>query len=182
MITKYVVNDNIIELYQDDDIVETIPNTEDNLDMAKLYNNLVFVSKDIMMASQRENYFHVKLKRSAIFSLMFGVLAFIDLGSFNSVVFFMLMFNLFNFIINKGRHSESFKRLSSYKQIEQNIKDKIVNLVNNPNGDKSSNLSLEFTNEQITMDHAEWVNKIGDYYDYSNDIDTIKNSKILVRK
>ena len=150
--------------------------------MAKLYNNLVFVSKDIMMASKREDYFHVKLKRNAICSLFFGVLAFIDLGSFNSVVFFMLMFSLFNFIINKGKHSESYKRLSSYKQIENDIKNKILNLVNNPSGEKSSNLSLEFTNEQITSDHAEWVNKIGDYYDYSSDVDTIKNSKILVRK
>ncbi len=182
MITKYIVNGDNIELYQDEDIVETIPNTEDNIGMAKLYNNLVFVSKDIMMASKRENYFHVKLKRSAICSLFYGVLTFIDLGTFNGVVFFMLMYNLLNFVINIGKHKESYKRLSSYKQIENDIKDKITNLVNNPNGEKSSNLSLEFTNEQITMDHQEWVNKIGDYYDYGDDLQTIQNSKILIKK
>ena len=62
MITKYKVNGEVIELYQDEDIVETSPNTEDNLDMAKLYNNLIFVTKDIIYASKREEYFHVKLK------------------------------------------------------------------------------------------------------------------------
>ena len=94
----------------------------------------------------------------------------------------MLLYNLFVFITNKGRHSESAKRLSSYKEVENNIKEKIATLLTNPNGEKSSNLSLEFTNEQITMDHEEWVKKIGDYYDYNEDLNTIQNSKILIKK
>ena len=182
MITKYKVNDDVIELYQDDDIVDTVPNTEENIAMAKLYNNLVFVTKDIAMASKREDYFHVKLKRNAICTLFFGVLAFVNLGTINGIVFFMLMYHLFNFIINNGKHKESYKRLASYKQIENDIKNKMANLVNNTDGEKSSNLSLEFTNEQITMDHEEWVKNIGDYYDFNDDLETIRNSKVLIRK
>jgi hypothetical protein len=182
MITKYVVNGDTIDLYQDEDIVDRVPNNEDNLDMAKLYNNLIFVTKDIALASRREEYFHVKLRRNAIFTLMFGVLAFIDLGNFNNVVFFMLLLNLFSFIINNGKHKESYKRLSSYKEIEKSITEKMARLITNTKGEKVSNCSLEFTNDQITMDHQEWVQNIGDYYDYSNDLNTIQNSKILIRK
>lgn len=182
MITKYKVNGDIIELYQDEEIVDTVPNTEANIDMAKLYNNLIFVTKDIVMAAKREEYFNVKLKRSAIASLFFGVLSFINLGTLNGVVFFMLMFNLFTFIVNKGKHKESYKRLSSYKEIEQSIKEKMCNLMVNTNGEKSTNCSLEFTNAQMTMDHEEWVKNIGDYYDFNADLETIRNSKVLIRK
>ena len=182
MITKYRVNGDIIEFYQDDEIVDTLPNIEKNIDMAKLYNNLIFISKDIFKASQREQYFNVKLKRSAIASLFFGVLSFINLGTLNGVVFFMLMFSLFTFIVNKGKHKESYKRLSSYKEIEQSIKEKMTNLLVNTKGEKSTNLSLEFTNDQMTMDHEEWVKNIGDYYDFNDDLETIRNSKVLIRK
>ena len=100
----------------------------------------------------------------------------------NGVVFFMLMFNLFTFIVNKGKHKESYKRLSSYKEIEQSIKEKMCNLMVNTNGEKSTNCSLEFTNAQMTMDHEEWVKNIGDYYDFNADLETIRNSKVLIRK
>ena len=181
MITKYRVNGDNIELYQNDDMIQLIPNTEANLDVPKLYNNLIFVTKDINYASRRENVYKVRLRSSALFSLLFGVLSCINLNSFNSVVFFMLLFNLFKFITNKSKYNESRKRLDYYKDIEKGIKESLSSLLMNPSGEKSDNLSLEYTTDQIVMDHQEWVNKIGDFYSYNDDVDTIQNSKILIK-
>ena len=182
MITKYIVKDDSIELYEEDELVNIIPNTESNVDMPRLCNNLIFVTTDIAKSMKREQYFNVKLKRSAVLSLVFGVLTCINLGTFNSVVFFMLMFNLFNFVINRSRHMDSARRLSYYQNIEKDIKNKMINILNNQNNEqKSDTYSLEFTNDQIVMDHQEWVNKIGDPYDYSSDVEAIKKYKILIK-
>ena len=88
MITKYVVKDDGIELYQDEELVETLPNTEDNLGVPQLYNNLVFVHQDIMKSERREKFYHVKLRKNAIISLALFGLTFANLGTFSGLALF----------------------------------------------------------------------------------------------
>lgn len=181
MITKYKVNDDNIDLYEGEEIIAQIPNNEGYEDIPRLFNNLVFVNKDIDFASKRERFYHSKLKKNAIITLILGVGVFLNLNSFNGIILFLLMLNLLRFFVNKSKYDESAKRLDYYKDVENNIKTKLCNLKIEPNASKISNCSLEFTNEQITMDHQEWVKKIGDYYDYQGDLNTIENNKMLIK-
>ncbi len=180
MITKYVVNGDKIDLYQDKEIVLTVPNTEDNTELPRLFNNLVFATKDIEKATRRDDYFRGKVKRSALLAFCFAALTCINLGTLNGVALFMVMYNLFNLLINNRQEKESYKRLTQYQKKQDEIKSKLQEIKEKTDGEKSSNYSLEFSDDQMTIDHAEWVKEIGDYYDYQEDLTTIRNDKVII--
>ena len=110
----------------------------------------------------------------------FAALTCINLGTLNGVALFMVMYNLFNLLINNRQEKESYKRLTQYQKKQDEIKSKLQEIKEKTDGEKSSNYSLEFSDDQMTIDHAEWVKEIGDYYDYQEDLTTIRNDKVII--
>lgn len=180
MITKIVVNKDNIDLYQDKEVVLTVPNTEKNTELPKLFNDMVFITKDVMKATKRHDYFNGKLKKSALLTFAFGILTAINLGTISSIAFFFVLYNLFQLLINRRAEKESFKMLASYQNKQKEISDKMTDIKENPGDEKSDTYSLEFSDDQMTINHAEWVKEIGDFYDYQGDLDTIRNSKVMI--
>ena len=85
-------------------------------------------------------------------------------------------------MISKGRLRRSDDRLSYLKKIKNDIENKIVEIENSKSEERVDNLQLTFSDEQIVEDHKNWVTNYGDTYDYSSDIDTIRNNKVLIKK
>ena len=98
MITKYVVNGDKIDLYQDKNIVLTVPNTEENTELPRLFNNLVFATKDVMKATKRDDFFRGKMKKSALLALCFTVLTGVNLANTGGIFIFAVFFQLFKLL------------------------------------------------------------------------------------
>ncbi len=186
MITKYIVKDDNIFLYENEDLVCTLPNNSDNLKLAKLYNDQVFIDNDIMKSSKESDYYNDYCKKGAKYSLICIIILFISnllqLPLVNLLAFYLTGLNVIAFMISKGRLRRSDDRLSYLKKIKNDIENKIVEIENSKSEERVDNLQLTFSDEQIVEDHKNWVTNYGDSYDYSSDIDTIRNNKILIKK
>ena len=186
MITKYIVKDDNIFLYENEDLVCTLPNNSDNLKLAKLYNDQVFIDKDIMKSSKESDYYNDYCKKGAKYSLICIIILVISnllqLPLVNLLAFYLTGLNVIAFMISKGRLRRSDDRLSYLKKIKNDIENKIVEIENSKSEERVDNLQLTFSDEQIVEDHKNWVTNYGDTYDYSSDIDTIRNNKVLIKK
>ncbi len=180
MITKIVVDKDKIELYQDKEVVLTVDNTEKNTELPRLFNNMVFATKDVMTATQKHDYTVRLLRRSAIFSFCFAVLTAINLAGLGTLAMFGVFYNLLKFMACRRVEKETFNKLNSYKNKRQEIHDQIKEIKDNPGDEKSDTYSLEFSDDQILIDHSMWVKEFGDEYDYQGDLETIRNDKVLI--
>ncbi len=180
MITKIVVNKDNIDLYQDKDVVLTVPNTEKNTELPRLFNNMVFATKDVMLAERKHKFIVSKLTKSALFAFAFTILTAINLGTISSIALFLVFYQVLKFMANRKNEKEAFRLLNSYQNKANEIREKIQDIKENPGDEKSDTYSLEFTDDQMTIDHSIWVKEIGDSYDYQGDLDTIRNSKVMI--
>jgi len=186
MITKYIVKDDNIFLYENEDLVCTLPNNSDNLQLAKLYNDQVFIDNDIMYSSMESGYYNDYCKREAKYSLICMIALVLSnvlkLPFISLLAFYLTGLNVIAFMISKARLRKSDDRLSYLRKIKKKIEKKIEEINNSKCEERVDNLQLTFSNDQIIEDHKNWITNYGDQYDYSIDMDCIRNNKILIKK
>ena len=186
MVTKYIVRDDNIYLYEDNEIVETLPNTVDNLKLAKLYNNQIFVNDDLNKAKNTSDYYQTLNKKKVIKTIIAFIFLLISKGfnlpAITLLCSYITMFNVISFVMNNAKLKSSDRRINYLKTIKSKIEDEIECIKNSLCTEKEDNQQLEFSNEQIVNDHRNWITSYGDYYDYSNDVEMINNQKILIKK
>lgn len=186
MITKYTVDNEHIYFYEDDEVICTLPNNEDNIKLAKLYNDQVFINDDLKKSNQESNFYNEYCKKEAIYSLICFIVLVITnilkLPLVSLLSFYLTGLNVFAFMISKGKLRRSDHRLAYLRTIKKNIEDKINEINNNKSENKVTNLQLTFSNDQIVEDHKNWLTNYGDSHDYSSDLEMIKNSKVFIKK
>jgi len=188
MITKYVVKDDNIELYDGEDVVLSMPNTKENVKLAKLYNNQVFVDMDLIKATLYRDEVNSLCTKEAIKTLLTWIAivasTFLNVPLITMIFVFMSMMKIVAFSVYRGETRSSDKRIQYLKGIQKKITEEIYRIQNTICKEKENNGQLTFSNDQIVEDHRNWVTEYGDQYNYSNDVDVINNAKvkILVRK
>ncbi len=186
MITKHIVKNDKIYLYENDELIMTLPNDENNIEIIKLLNDQVFINDDINNAKVISDYYHDSAKRYAIYSLMvfvvLGVVSIFNISMITSISTLLLGVNIIAFIISNDKLKKSNRRLSHLEKIKSKIEERIEELQNNLSNNKIDNQVKTYTNEQITRDHQKWLEDSNEIYDYQSDVELIKNSKIYIKK
>ena len=186
MITKYVVKDDSIYLYDGDDIIETLPNTTENIKLAKLYNNQIFVNVDLMKAITKGMHLNDVSRKEAIkwaiTLIAMGASVFLQLQAITMIFSLMSLFKMLSFTMASGELRKCDSKIRYLKGIKEKIEEEIERIQTTVCNEKEENVQLAFSDEQIIADHRDWITKYGEPYSYSEDVDMINNAKILVRK
>jgi hypothetical protein len=185
MITKYIVNNDKIDFYEGEKVVATLPNTTDHIKLAKLYNDQVFIGKDIKAAETITDYYQNATNSNLIKSLItlpIFIISVVYQLPLHLVFFWLTLYNGAKYVFNNRRFRICLRRLNHFKGIRKRIDHDIEELLKSNVEEKEDNVQFTFTNDQIVANHRQWLEEMGEYHDFWKDVDAIREEKVLIKK
>ena len=180
-----VVNDDDVTVYENEDVIGTLPNNQDSQDLIRYMNNLIFVIDDIERKKKDCYKANKKCNKSLLRTIACIV---VTLG----LLFFKAPFILYiascffsGYYLSKYHKADKeFKKQSSllnkYDYLKNKFECEIARCRASKEKDKVTPHSLTFTNEQITLAHRAWTQEFGDTIDPKHDLDIIE--KVYVHR
>lgn len=143
MIRKYVVKDKIVNLYDEDKLVKSIPNDNNVLNYINYLNNLEVIDKQLDFSDIKINYYNKKLSSikiiSYIISLVIVIMMFLRIKILFLIMILLFLLLIYLLIDNINFNYKIYK-INIKNSFLNNKKESYINSINSMNNIDYSNI------------------------------------------